>query len=32
MKYYIWSRNKLQRIKRGKANWIEHILRRNCIR
>ena len=25
------NRNILQRIKMGKANWIGHILRRNCL-
>jgi hypothetical protein len=30
-KYYTESRNILHTIKRRKANWIGHILRRNCL-
>jgi hypothetical protein len=30
-KYYIEERNILHTVKRRKANWIGHILRRNCL-
>jgi hypothetical protein len=30
-KYYTESRNILHITKRRKANWIGHILRRNCL-
>jgi hypothetical protein len=30
-KYYTQSRNIVHTIKRRKANWIGHILRRNCL-
>jgi len=29
--YYLEQRNILQEISKRKANWISHILRRNCL-
>ena len=26
-----WQRNILHKIRKRKANWISHILRRNCL-